>query len=470
MDTMGTVYTGLGLYPQAIPLIRQSLQKRKSLAGDTTVAIAKGLGHLGEALMMNADYDEATKRLQDALAIQRKVLGNTHADVANTLSALADVMSATGEYDKGQPLIEEALRIRRKLYGEVHPDVAKSLGDLGVNFGERGDYQAGGDLPGPGAGTAAQAASEPASGPFRGHQQSRLGVPLASANSKRPSRSIARPSTTTGSSWATRIRRLRSGSTTSPIVLETRRDFRGAEKAYRESLEINRKRLGAIHPDDRDRHEQPGLRAVREGRSPAGDPDAARFDRDEPAGTRRRPSGRRGRRHEPRLLADLGPVQYDEAEKLLDEALAIRRKALGNDHPQVASTLTVKANLLVARKQYAEGARGHDRGAQDPRAQPARRSLAGCDGEERAGRGARGPRPVSGGRKAPARRACRHCRVRRSPTCPSGAARGWRTCIRRGANRKKRKSTPARLASGSHNTACGRVDPPHSRSCARKVM
>ncbi len=164
--------------------------------------------------MMNADYDEATKRLQDALAIQRKVLGNTHADVANTLSALADVMSATGEYDKGQPLIEEALGIRRKLYGEVHADVAKSLGDLGVNFGERGDYKQAEIYLRPGAGTAAQAAPEPAPGPFRGHQQSRLGVPRPrrirkgrTALSRGPRRQPEAPR-------ATRTRRLQSGSTT----------------------------------------------------------------------------------------------------------------------------------------------------------------------------------------------------------------------------------------------------------------
>ena len=50
--------------------------------------------------------------------------------------------------------------------------------------------------------------------------------------------------------------------------------------------------------------------------------------------------------------------EYDEAAQLLDEALATRRKALGNDHPQVASTLTVQANLFVARKQYTEALEG----------------------------------------------------------------------------------------------------------------
>ncbi len=57
MDTMGTIYTGLGLYPTAIPLLRAVAAKRRSLPGDTAVEIAKTLGHLGEALMRNANYD-----------------------------------------------------------------------------------------------------------------------------------------------------------------------------------------------------------------------------------------------------------------------------------------------------------------------------------------------------------------------------------------------------------------------------
>ena len=159
--------------------MRKSLQKRKSLPGDTTAALAQGLGQLGETLMKNGDYDEATKRLQDALVIQRRLLGNSSPDVANTLSALADVMSATGEYDKGQALIEEALAIRRKLYGEVHPDVREEPRDLGVNFGERGDYKQAEVYLSQGARPATQAEPDPAPGPLRGDRRSRLGLPGA---------------------------------------------------------------------------------------------------------------------------------------------------------------------------------------------------------------------------------------------------------------------------------------------------
>ena len=64
MDTMGTVYTGLGLYPEAIPLMRQALEKRKALpGGDTAIAIAETQSHLGEALTLNSDYEEAAQIL-----------------------------------------------------------------------------------------------------------------------------------------------------------------------------------------------------------------------------------------------------------------------------------------------------------------------------------------------------------------------------------------------------------------------
>jgi tetratricopeptide (TPR) repeat protein len=51
-------------------------------------------------------------------------------------------------------------------------------------------------------------------------------------------------------------------------------------------------------------------------------------------------------------LIDAGA--YTEAGELLEESLAIRRKALGENAPQVASTLTVQANLLLARRRFQE--------------------------------------------------------------------------------------------------------------------
>ena len=250
MDTMGTVYTGLGLYPTAIPLMRESLRKRR-------VAVRRHDGRDRRDARAPRRGADAERRLrgslrsacEDALAIQRKVLGNTHADVANTLSALADVMSFTGEYDKGQPLIEEALRIRRASYGEMHPDVAKSLGDLGVNFGERGDFKQ--------AEVYLRQALEQQRKlhdglhPDLAEAMNNLAWALQKPRRIRRGRAaLSRVAVASSASCsATRIRSSPPGSTTSRSCSRRAATIAARRQAYRESLEMNRKLLGDSHPE-----------------------------------------------------------------------------------------------------------------------------------------------------------------------------------------------------------------------------
>ena len=352
MDTMGTIYTGLGLYPTAIPLMRESLRKRKSLSGDTTAEIAKTLGHLGEALMLNGDYEEATKRLQDALAIQRAALGSTHADVADSLSALADVMSFTGEYDKGHPLIEEALKIRRSLYGDMHEDVAKSLGDLGVNFGERGDFkqaeiylrQA----------LDQQSRLHPGAHPDLAEAMNNLAWALQEIGGFTEAEALYRESLSLKRKlFGDAHPELAAGLTNLGFVLETRGEYRGAERAYRESLEMNRKLLGESHPEI-----AAGMNNLAYVLYEKGDRAGAIQMMRESIEMNRHELGPRhtdvagGGTSLADWLTTAG--EYDEAAGLLEEALSIRRAALGDDHPQVASTLVVQATLLVARNRYAD--------------------------------------------------------------------------------------------------------------------
>jgi len=46
MDTMGTVYTSLGLYDSALPLVRRALDKRRELLGAQSPETAQSLGNL----------------------------------------------------------------------------------------------------------------------------------------------------------------------------------------------------------------------------------------------------------------------------------------------------------------------------------------------------------------------------------------------------------------------------------------
>jgi serine/threonine-protein kinase len=91
MDTMGLVYTRLGLYREAEPLLRRGL------------------------------------------TIRRTVLGNQHPDVATSLQNLAVLSWAQGRYAEAEGMFKEALAIREKaMPGSV--DLAKSLNNLAIVY------------------------------------------------------------------------------------------------------------------------------------------------------------------------------------------------------------------------------------------------------------------------------------------------------------------------------------------------
>jgi tetratricopeptide (TPR) repeat protein len=356
MDTMGSVYTGLGLYPEAIPLMRRALERRKSLpGGDTAMSVAQTQSNLGEALSLSSDYAEAARMLQEALEIQRRALGPRAPEVAKTLTRLADVYEATGEYEKAEPLIQQALRIRRRAYGELHPAVAESIADLGVIAGDRDDFK--------GAEVYLRQALEMQ----RQLQKGKGAHPLlaeALNNLAWALNGLGRPAEAEPLyREALEMKRklypdghieLASGLNNLAFTREMLGDYRGAESAYREALAMNRKRL--------QKDSSPEIAA---NLSNLAFVLYAKGDRREAVDMLRQSLDMNRREETPNLPTIAGGATalaywlidvrgYDEAERLVQESLAIRRKTLGENSPQVAGTLTVEANLLLAQRRYAE--------------------------------------------------------------------------------------------------------------------
>ena len=354
MDTMGTVYTGLGLYPEAIPLMRQALERRKSLpGGDTALAIAETQSHLGEALTLISDYDEAARILQEAFEMQRRALGPWHPEVAKTLTRLADVMAATGEYGKAEPLIQQALRIRRKAYGELHPAVAESIADLGVNAGDREDYKQA-EVYLRQALQMQRKLQSDAAHPLLAEALNNLAWALIGLG--RPAE--AEPLFQEALDMKRKLYRdshyeLASGLNNLAYTREMLGDFTGAEDAYREALAMNRRRLGASHPEIAANLTNLAYVLYAKGEHRAAI-DMLRESLD--MNRRELPADHNTTASVATGLANLliGERSYAEAERLVEESLEIRRRTLGDASPQVGGSLTVKANLLVARRQFAE--------------------------------------------------------------------------------------------------------------------
>jgi tetratricopeptide (TPR) repeat protein len=183
METMGKVYTSLGLYDPAVSLLQSSLDERRDLYGDEHLEVAQSLDRLAEVLKLKAEYPEAEGMYRRALAIREELLGEEHPDVARILYQLGDLLSLMGKFQDAEPLLRDAVAIqrralgdnsseavksleglafifyrqgkfkdamsilreavamRRELYGGPHPDLAEAINNLGVLLDEAGEYQ-----------------------------------------------------------------------------------------------------------------------------------------------------------------------------------------------------------------------------------------------------------------------------------------------------------------------------------------
>ncbi len=70
MDTVGTVYMGLGLFSQARPLLDGAVAKRRRLQGIDPLDLSDSLSHQGDLLTLQADYAAGEKAYREAIRIE----------------------------------------------------------------------------------------------------------------------------------------------------------------------------------------------------------------------------------------------------------------------------------------------------------------------------------------------------------------------------------------------------------------
>ena len=354
MDTMGTVYTSLGLYDDASPLIENAVSKRRTLFGDRHTEVARSLNHLGQVLALSADYTEAEERLREALAIRRELHGPRSPEVAETTTALADVLSRAGAFAEARPLILEALSIRRELHHGDHPALAESLEDLGLNYYEQGEYQEAVGYLRDALEMRRQIHGDLA--PELAEAVNNLAWAVLDLGNLEEAESLLRES-------LAMKRRLHAGESHPELaiglnnvgyVLELRGDLVEAEAAYREALAMNRELLDEDHPE---------IAAVMSNLAfvlyANGETEEAIDQLRESLDMRRKVLGP----EHPAVAASATSLgfwlilegRYEEAEQLLTDSLSVRRRVLGDEHPETAGTMTVFAHLLVSTGRYTEG-------------------------------------------------------------------------------------------------------------------
>jgi serine/threonine-protein kinase len=140
MQTVGTVYFGLGLYGKALDALNTALETRKRVLGRDHHEVAQTLTSIGRALWAKGMYDEAERVLTEALELGERVRGPDHPEVATSLHLLAVVCEERAQYDRSRPLFERALTIRQRRFGPRSLEAAETLNSLGLLLQSQGSY------------------------------------------------------------------------------------------------------------------------------------------------------------------------------------------------------------------------------------------------------------------------------------------------------------------------------------------
>jgi len=132
MATMGTVYEGLGLYDDALDLLKRSLALREANLGADDPEVAESLRRLGGVQQQRGDLAASEENLRRALAILGKTPSPDSAEVAKTLLGLGGTLVSRGKADEAGPLLQQALDIEERIPGADQATVAVILQDLGA--------------------------------------------------------------------------------------------------------------------------------------------------------------------------------------------------------------------------------------------------------------------------------------------------------------------------------------------------
>jgi len=146
LETMGSVYRGLGLPRAAGPLFDRALGLRQELEGPASPAIAHLLDQVASVHQENGDYAAAEEVFRRALALRRSIFGERHLETAKSENNLGLLL-----YQRGQPKAAEELHLlslatRRALAGTESDAVGISLNNLALARFARDDVAGAADL------------------------------------------------------------------------------------------------------------------------------------------------------------------------------------------------------------------------------------------------------------------------------------------------------------------------------------
>ena len=138
--TLGGVYTSLGLYPLADPLLERALNTERRVLGPDNRETMDTLFAVGELRYYEQRYAEAEAAYREAAQRRRAVLGPDARDTLESDMAVASTCMSQNRFDEAERLFRSALERQRRVLGDEDSLTLNTLNELSVLYYRQGRY------------------------------------------------------------------------------------------------------------------------------------------------------------------------------------------------------------------------------------------------------------------------------------------------------------------------------------------
>jgi eukaryotic-like serine/threonine-protein kinase len=138
METMGEVYSSLGLYHQAQPFLEKALATRRRLFGPDGRDTLRSIDQMARDLERQGHYPEAEALARESIATRQRVLGPEARETLASIQELSAISLSEGKYGETEKLDRKMIEVSRRALGPEDPGTLKFMANLALAVSDQG--------------------------------------------------------------------------------------------------------------------------------------------------------------------------------------------------------------------------------------------------------------------------------------------------------------------------------------------
>jgi eukaryotic-like serine/threonine-protein kinase len=130
LNLIGLILVNLSRAEEALPRFEATLEMAQRLAKGDHSKVAMVLNNFAQCLLNLQRPQEALRKFESVLAMTQRLAQGDDPDVAVALHNVGDCLSSLGRFDEALLRYESALTMYRRLYKDDHPNTASAIADI----------------------------------------------------------------------------------------------------------------------------------------------------------------------------------------------------------------------------------------------------------------------------------------------------------------------------------------------------